>query len=124
VSVIESLQPYHQAAVNDDCLWQLNKLCNTDKHQVIAVSYVEFQIRIDGVSNAGRRDSDHIIEIAVPLAEKQTLELNVEVPGIVFGEPLETTDGRSDFEISMDQLGRIYEHVRHAVVPQFEKCFT
>lgn len=39
VDIIESLQPYHRGEAFRDCpLWQLNRLCNIDKHQLIAVS--------------------------------------------------------------------------------------
>jgi hypothetical protein len=55
------------------------------------VGCIEFQIRIDGVSSAGRKDLKHTIVISVPIAEKSNLQLDVNVPGVVFGEPIETT---------------------------------
>src|SRR5580704_12035478 len=59
-AIIDSLQPHLCGTrFKDDCLWQLNKLCNIDKHQVVAVGCIEFQIRIDGVSSAWRKDLKH-----------------------------------------------------------------
>lgn len=123
-AIIDSLQPHHCGArFKDDCLWQLNRLCNIDKHQVVAVGCIEFQIRIDGVSSAWRKDLKHTIVISVPIAEKDNLQLNIDVPGVVFGEPIETTDAVSDFEITLDRLGEIYYLVRYDVVPKFAGFF-
>jgi len=124
LSVIESLQPYKAGAgFRTHPLWQLNKLCNIDKHQVVAVSCVEFSVRVDGVSKAWRRDFDHIIQISVPLAEKDTLQFKVNVPDVVFGDPIDTTDGVSDFEIRLGGLGEIYDFVGFEVVPRFAAFF-
>jgi hypothetical protein len=47
----------------------------------------------------------------------------VNVAGVVFGEPIETTDGTSNFEITLDGMSGIYNFVRHDVVPRFENFF-
>lgn len=53
LSVIESLQPYHSwPAFKNHPLWQLNKLCNIDKHRSVALGYIEFVIGVFGVSQA------------------------------------------------------------------------
>lgn len=36
--------------------------------------------------------------------EREALHLNVNVPGIVFGEPIDRTDGGSGFEITIEGL--------------------
>jgi hypothetical protein len=61
--------------------------------------------------------------ISVPIAEESNLQLDVNVPGVVFGEPIETTDTVSDFEITLDRLGEIYRLVRYDVVPKVAGFF-
>jgi len=125
LSVIESLQPYKTwSTFKSHPLWQLNKLCNIDKHQVMAVSCVEFAVGIYGVSEFKRRDFDHTIEISVPLSEKNIFQLEVNVPDVVFGEPIDVTDGVAAFEIRLDGLSKIYDFVGFDVVPKFVRFFT
>lgn len=120
-TVIQELQPFNRGtSFKDDLLWQLNKLCNIDKHQVIAVGCTLFQIRIDGVTKARRKDFNHAIEIAVPLAEKEQLRLDVSIPGVKFGEPIDATDGSSPFEIGIERFGEIFNYVRYKLIPRFE----
>ena len=76
------------------------------------------------MSSAWRRDLQHTIVISVPIAEKSNLRLDINVPGVVFGEPIETTDTVSDFEITLDPLGEIYRLVRYDVVPKFAGFFN
>jgi len=126
VKVIESLQPYTRwPAFKSHPLWKVNKLCNIDKHQVIAIAYVNFALRVDGVSDARRRDDEinHTVEIAVPLSEKSQVEFKVDVTDVVFGEPIDKTDGASTFEITIDELSEIYQFVRYDAVPKFERFF-
>lgn len=120
-AIIDSLQPY--LCGTRLRLGQVNELCNIDKHQIVAVGCIEFQIRIDGVSSAWRKDLKHTIVISVPIAEKSNLQPDINVPGVVFGEPIETTDTVSDFEIALDRLGGIYRLVRYDVVPTFAGFF-
>jgi hypothetical protein len=125
LGVIETLQPYQRVkAFRDHPLWQLNKLCNIDKHRVVAVGHIQFEIGVYGVSKAWRRNLRDAIEISVPLPEKSQLELNVNVPRVVFGEPIERTDAISDFEITIDGLDSIYNFIRGDVVPMFAGFFT
>jgi hypothetical protein len=47
--IITSLQPYHAADRSEmHPLWQVNRICNIDQHQAIAVSYTQTVIRLDG----------------------------------------------------------------------------
>jgi hypothetical protein len=124
IEVIDSLQPYKAgAAFKDHPLWQLNKLCNMDKHRVVAFSSLQFNVRIDGVHSAWRRDTNNAIEISIPLAEKDNLKLDIGVPDAVFGDPIDRSDAPSDFEVSLDRLAEIYEVVRFSVLPRFEVFF-
>jgi hypothetical protein len=124
LKVVDDLQPYHsQATLKSHPLWQINRLCNLDKHQVIPISSINFELAIFGVSQARRRDTNHATEIVVPLSEKEKVEFHVDVTGVVFGDPIDVTDGVSDFEIEADGLDAIYQFVRDDAVPRFEVFF-
>ncbi len=125
LGIIEELQPYKcGSAFKGHALWQLNKLCNIDKHQVVAIGHIPLDVQVlPTVSGVWRRDLDHAIEISIPLAEKDKLQLNVNVPGIVFGEPIDRTDAASGFEITVEGLGRLYDFVRYDAVPRFARFF-
>jgi hypothetical protein len=124
LSVIESLQPYKAGlSFRRHPLWQLNKLCNIDKHCVVAIAHIALAVRVDGISKAWGNDQRNSIEIGVPLVEKDKLELEVNVPGIVFGEPIDKTDGVSGFEITLDGLRSVCDFVRQETVPRFEGFF-
>jgi hypothetical protein len=126
LATIESLQPYKDGpAFRDHPLWQLNRLCNIDKHSVVAIGHIAFQIFVaEGISAMWRRDTNEGIEVSIPLAEKSKLHIEVGCPGIVFGNPIETTDAIADFEIALDGLERIYNFVRNDAVPRFQSFFT
>jgi len=125
LSVIELLQPYKTSPMfKTHPLWQLNRLCNIDKHQVMAVSCVEFAVGIYGVTEFKRSDFDHRIEISVPLSEKNNFQLNVKIPDVVFGDPIDITNGTSSFEIRLDELSKIYDFVGFDVIPRFARFFT
>lgn len=124
LKVIDALQPYHsQATIKSHPLWQINRLCNLDKHQVIPISYIDFRVAIFGVTQARRRDVQHTTEIVVPLSEKDQVEFHVDVTGVVFGEAIDVTDGATDFEIGLDGLSAIYQFIRYDAVPRFEIFF-
>jgi|ERR1700686_17816 len=121
---VNSLQPYKRgASFKDDPLWQLNRLCNMDKHQFVSIACIEFQIGIFNISKVWRSDLDHTTVVSIPLAEKDQAEFYVNVPEIVFGEPIKATDAISSFEIGMDGLRKIYNFVRYDAVPKFEPFF-
>jgi hypothetical protein len=125
LTVVDSLQPYTTGpAFKDHPLWQLNKLCNIDKHRVVAVGHIQFQVIVPlEFPHFLRRDTNDTIEICVPLADKAKFHLDVNCPGIVFGEPIDVTDAVSGFEISINELERIYDFVRNDAVPRFDRFF-
>jgi hypothetical protein len=126
LTIIESLQPYKATpSFQDHPLWKLNRLCNIDKHRAVAVGHIAFSIGIFNVSQAWWDGStfQHAVIVSVPLSEKDKLQLNVDVPGIVFGEPIDRTDGTSDLEIDLDGLTAIYNFTRQDVVPRFSGLF-
>jgi hypothetical protein len=123
--LIESLQPYHRGATfKDHLLWKLNRLCNIDKHQVIAISYTVVPVYVGGITQAWKRELTYGIQIEVPLAERENVQFQPGIPRIVFGEPIEATDRTPDFEITLDEVDSIYEFIRYDLVPRFEKFFA
>jgi hypothetical protein len=126
LQIIESLQPYTRwPAFKDHPLWQINKLCNIDKHQVIAVASVNLYLGVFEVSKAwGPAFPDRNTAcVAVPLVEKRKVKLKVNIPEIVFGEPIDKPLAVSGFEIGIEGLSAIYEFVRYDAVPRFERFF-
>jgi hypothetical protein len=122
--IIESLQPYHRgAASKDHPLWKVNRLCNIDKHQGIAISYTGVPVWVAGVTTFWKRELTYGVQVTVPLSEKERVEFEPGIPEIVFGEPIKATDGISDFEVTLRELGSIYELLRYDVVPRFTGFF-
>lgn len=127
LKVIESLQPYTRGpSFKLHPFWQVNKLCNIDKHQVIAVSSIDFRLGVYNVSEAWgpAYPNRNTTCIAVPISEKNPVDFRVEVAGIIFGEPFEKPGTDSDFEIGLDGLDAIYQFVGYDAVPRFERFFT
>jgi hypothetical protein len=124
LAIIESFQPYKSAYRNHP-LWQLNRLCNVDKHRVVAVGSFDYRVTVTpGISDVRWRDGKNGFEISVPLAEKAKLQMNIECPGVIFGDPIEVTDAVADFEIEIDGLERIYNFLRNDLVPRFDSFFV
>jgi hypothetical protein len=123
LSIIESLQPYQGWSVREKHpLWQLNKLGNIDKHRVVAIGHIPFTINTSIVANF-RVNLQDTVEIVVPLDQKADLKIDVKVPSIVFGDPIDVTDGISSFEITIHEMRKIYDFVRNDVVPKLAGCF-
>jgi hypothetical protein len=112
------------AAFKDDPLWKLNELCNIDKHQVVAVSSSVFRVKNVATTKAKHSEFNHAIKVAVPLAEKENLQIEVDVSRVIFGAPIDTFNTSSDFEIDVEGLEEIYNFVRDEVIPNFESFFV
>lgn len=127
LQVIKLLQPYTRwPSFKTHPLWQVNKLCNIDKHQIIAVSSIDFRVGVYNVSEAWgpAYPNRNTTCIAVPISEKNQVDFGVEVAGVIFGGPIEKPGTDSDFEIGLDGLDAIYQFVRYDAVPRFEPFFT
>ena len=123
LQVIESLQPYRdQSRLKQHPLWQLNKLSNIDKHRQVAVGHIPFRLEANVILTA-RPNFQNGILVSIPLADKDKLELKIEVPDIPFGDPIDATDAVATFEMPPDGLRNIYDFVRNEVVPKFESFF-
>jgi hypothetical protein len=124
VMVIEELQPYHRgAAFKDHPLWQLNHLCNLDKHVMMAVNSTSLGLGVvqpESVPPFVPRELHYGIEITIPLSLKDEVEFYPQPPEFIFGEPIDST-GQA-FEIRESGLADIYNFVRDHVLPRFA-CF-
>src|SRR5580704_16715530 len=97
VELIESLQPYRcWAERKEHPLWQLNRFSNIDKHQVVVVGHIPFRFESNLILTA-RPHFKNGIMITIPLADKDKLQLKIEVPDIQFGEPIDSADAIADF---------------------------
>ena len=124
-TIINQFQPHLRgAAFKDDPLWKLNELCNIDKHQVVAVSSSVFRVKNVATTKAKHSEFNHAIKVAVPLAEKENLQIEVDVSRVIFGAPIDTFNTSSDFEIDVEGLEEIYNFVRDEVIPNFESFFV
>jgi hypothetical protein len=124
VRIIESLQPYNgqnAAAIKSHLLWQLNKLCNIDKHRRIPTdatattfNFPKFPRKFGPLVHV-----DHDKEMAViPLALKSKMTLDpIGTVEIFFGDSYEGV--RVDF----DRLETIYNFVANRVIPRFARFF-
>src|SRR6185437_16302475 len=111
------------AGFKSDLLWQLNELCNIDKHQMIAVGSSTFNVANVGKTGGTYSELNHAVVVTVPLAKKEQLQLDVNIVRVVFGAPIDTVNTTSDFEIGIERFEEIYNFVRNDVVPRFKGFF-
>jgi hypothetical protein len=118
---IELLQPYQggHATLKSNCLWQLNLLCNIDKHRRIPIGATITDFRFPNVPQNVIRlirfDNDAGV-IRVPLAFKGYMTLNPEVPlNVLFG------DSHEGVRVDLARLEAIYEFVALTVIPRFAR---
>jgi hypothetical protein len=114
---IDALQPYKRlGAFQDHPLWQLNKLCNIDKHSVIPINSRSVNIFVprNPAVLIKNFDNEDAIEVSVPLSDKE--QLNFE-PDQVF--PIEFGEWDSDLIIPRHRLADICSFIECIVIPTF-----
>jgi len=121
--VIEALQPYKgPGSPKDHALWQLNALCNIDKHRIIPIHSQEAPIFVpitDPPARIEHLDDPDAIEVSVSLADAAKLKFDPKGSmTIVFGE------WGSDFVIPRERLSEIYNFVRDNVIPRFSRFIS
>lgn len=123
VAAIKELQPYQRgAAYRDDPLWKLNALSNLDKHRtpVGRATAAQIYIEPDGFT---RHDLDYGLEIRWPIACKDAVVFEPNLPALIFGDQLDSpTD--TPLEVRREEVAAIYNHVREAVAPRFTRFFS
>ena len=124
IEIIKSLQPYARGKnFKSHPLWQLNKLCNVDKHVSMAINSTEISIDYGPSDIAARVHFERIyqgVEVVIPLELKDKIYFNPREPKLIFGFPIDKPS--TPFEITGGITG-IYEFVRDEVIPQFERFF-
>jgi hypothetical protein len=123
VDVIKALQPYQRGkAFKTHPLWQLNKLCNIDKHMTISFAHTEIIVDTAGPPvDLLRREGDYGVELAVALALKDKVEFKPKPPKLVFGRPIESPG--PEFMLSEEEVAEIHRFVSDEALPLFARFF-
>jgi hypothetical protein len=128
VDIIKTLQPYLRGdAMKSDPLWQLNKLCNLDKHVTVGYSHTLVQVGV--VTRPGEPrplvisdEESQVTEVRIPLAKKHHVEIKPQPPELVFGKPIDAPG--EDFELSEENVTEIHRFVGVDVLPRFARFFA
>ncbi|HET8891970.1 MAG TPA: hypothetical protein VFQ41_23940 [Candidatus Angelobacter sp.] len=122
--LIESYQPYNAqntALIKEHLLWQLNKLCNIDKHRRIPTdaTIVDFQFPDFPKKFISRAKFDPDSEtVTMPLELKEYAKLNpTAYLNVTFG------DSHEGIRCDVARLVQMYEFVSHKVIPGFATFF-
>jgi hypothetical protein len=123
-AIIESLQPYYggnPSALTSHLLWQLNLMCNIDKHRRIPVHGSESIFVFPDLPISARQfvelDSENNVA-SLPARFKSQITLDPEVQfKIVFGD---LSEGLS---LDLSGIERIYNFVADDVLPRFTRFF-
>jgi hypothetical protein len=97
-------------------LWQLNKLCNLDKHKFFPFhsrGINAFIPRVPGVKWE-HFDNEDALEISVPEEYKDSLDLKPALP-----DPIEIGEWNSDWRLPLYRLSDIYGFITCTVIPRF-----
>jgi hypothetical protein len=127
VKVIQTLQPYQRgAAFGTHPLWQLNQLCNLDKHCTMAINSDSLSIQTTGPPvDLFRRDLDDGsqvgVELAVPLAAKGKVGVEPELTETIFGRPID--EPGDPFELTEENIAEMHRFVRDELIPAFYPFF-
>jgi hypothetical protein len=121
--LIKTFQPYTRGnGFKSHPLWQLNKLCNLDKHTVIGVSHTWLQVKTSGPPViVGQRELDQAVELAIPEGIRDQVKFEPQLPEMVFGKPIDVPG--PDFTLTKADLTEIHRFVRDDVVPSFARFF-
>jgi len=127
VRIIEELQPYNRgdrASARACLLWELNALCNTDKHRRIPVHSQISDFYFPDLPQTAKKDltvnfrQDHAVCASVPLALKGKMTLDPDFAmDIFFG------DMAVGVKCGVDRVGTMYEFVADSVLPRFARFF-
>ncbi len=126
-SLIKTLQPYTRGnTYKTHPLWQLNKLSNLDKHEVIGYSgtTVQFRfIRFDGLPDPPWRNLEDSpeVEVLIPFSRKDKVKIEYLTPDFIFGRPMDSPG--SVFELSEADIAEIHRFVTVEVLPKFGRFF-
>lgn len=127
IEIIKTFQPYLRGKdMKSDPLWQLNKLCNLDKHMTIGHSSTETRIRVfapEGIPQPAviPRDETGRTFVLIPIAHKAHIKVKLEPPAQIFGKPIDLPG--AGFELTEEEITEIHRFVRDEVLPPFARFF-
>jgi len=114
---INAVQPHKGTdAPESHPLWQLNKLCNLDKHKLIPIHSSGINLfapEIPGVK-VNHFDQENAIEVSVPEEYKHHLDLKPTLP-----DPIEIGEWNSDWRLPLYRLSDIHGFITCTVIPRF-----
>jgi hypothetical protein len=114
---IDALQPYKGPnPAQDHPLWQLNKLCNLDKHALIPIHSRGINLFVPDVPGikAQNLDREDAIEVSVPEEYESHLDLKPTLP-----DTIEIGEWNSDWRLPLYRLSDIYSFITCTVIPRF-----
>jgi hypothetical protein len=97
-------------------LWQLNELCNLDKHKLIPIhsrGINPFVPAVPGVK-VDEFDQEDALEVSVPEEYKDHLDLHPTLP-----DPVEIGEWNSDWRLPLHRLSDIHGFITCTVIPRF-----
>jgi len=115
---INAVQPHKGAdAPETHPLWQLNKLCNLDKHVRIPIHSTGFNVFVPNVPGVAIQnlDLEHALEVSVPEEYESALDLKPTFP-----DPIEIGEWDSDWRIPFYRLSDIHGFITCTVIPRFK----
>jgi hypothetical protein len=97
-------------------LWQLNKLCNLDKHKFFPIHSRGINPFVPSVPGAKVEhfDQEDAIEVSVPEEYKDHLDLKPTLP-----DPIQIGEWNSDWRLPLDRLSDIHGFITCTVIPRF-----
>jgi hypothetical protein len=114
---IDALQPHKGPnPAQDHPLWQLNKLCNLDKHVIIPIhsqGITIFAPEVPGVKAEYLHNED-TFEVSVPEEYEDQLDFKPTLP-----DEVELGEWNSDWRIPLHRLSDIHGFIICTVVPRF-----
>jgi hypothetical protein len=121
IAIIRDLQPANRTTPpQDHLLWQLNAMCNLDKHRKIPAqgSRVAVQLPTPPGTFVHEEFRNNTI-LSVPLAEKAKLDMHPEVGfQVVFG------DAAARVLIGPEEIREIYQFISDGILPKFTRFFA
>ena len=114
---INAVQPHKGPyAPETHPLWQLNKLCNLDKHKLFPIhsrAINPFVPAVPGVM-VQHFDAEDAIEVSVPEEYKDHLDLKPTLP-----DSIEIGEWNSDWRLPIRRLSDIHSFITCTVIPRF-----
>lgn len=129
LDIIKSLQPHLRGkGMKKDPLWQLNKLCNLDKHVTVGYGHTVLRFTFYYAHGADTTQPPYEVgkdaspcRVFIPLARVTEVKIKPEPPDLIFGKPIDAPG--ADFELSEADIKEIHRFVRYDVFPRFAKFF-